>query len=40
VVVFAFAFWLHRRLGGMTGDVYGASIELGETAMLVLSSVR
>jgi adenosylcobinamide-GDP ribazoletransferase len=40
VVVFAFAFWLHRRLGGMTGDVYGASIELGEAAMLVLSSVR
>jgi adenosylcobinamide-GDP ribazoletransferase len=40
VVVFAFAFWMHRRLGGLTGDVYGASIELGEVAMLVLASIR
>jgi adenosylcobinamide-GDP ribazoletransferase len=38
--VFGFAFWLHRRLGGLTGDVYGASIELGEVVMLVLASIR
>ena len=40
VIVFAFAFWLHRRLGGLTGDVYGAAIELGEVSMLVLSTIR
>jgi cobalamin synthase len=34
VAVFAFAFWLHHRLGGLTGDVYGAAIELGEVVML------
>jgi adenosylcobinamide-GDP ribazoletransferase len=39
-VVVAFAFWLHRRLGGLTGDVYGASIELGEVVMLVLCTLR
>src|SRR6185436_10096474 len=38
--VFAFAFWMHRRLGGLTGDVYGAAIELGEVVMLVLCCVR
>ena len=38
-VVLRFAFWLHRRLGGLTGDVYGAAIELGEVAMLVLCTV-
>jgi adenosylcobinamide-GDP ribazoletransferase len=38
--VLAFAFWLHRRLGGLTGDVYGAAIELGEVVMLVLCSIR
>jgi len=35
-VVFAFAFWLHHRLGGLTGDVYGAAVELGEVVMLLL----
>jgi adenosylcobinamide-GDP ribazoletransferase len=39
-VVLGFAFWLHRRLGGLTGDVYGAAIELGEVSMLFLCSVR
>ena len=39
-VVFGFAFWLHRRLGGLTGDAYGAAIELGEVCMLFLCSVR
>ena len=38
--VFAFAFWLHRRLGGLTGDVYGAAIELGEVVMLILCCIR
>jgi adenosylcobinamide-GDP ribazoletransferase len=39
-VVLGFGFWLHRRLGGLTGDVYGAAIELGEVSMLFLCSVR
>jgi adenosylcobinamide-GDP ribazoletransferase len=39
-VVAVFAFWLYRRLGGLTGDVYGAAVELGEVAMLVLCCVR
>jgi adenosylcobinamide-GDP ribazoletransferase len=33
-----FALWLRRRLGGLTGDVYGASIELAEVVMLVVAS--
>jgi adenosylcobinamide-GDP ribazoletransferase len=32
-----FALWLRRRLGGLTGDVYGASIELAEVVMLVVA---
>ena len=40
VGVLAFAFWMHRRLGGLTGDVYGAAIELGEVVMLFLTSLR
>jgi adenosylcobinamide-GDP ribazoletransferase len=32
------AIWLHRRLGGLTGDVYGAAIELAELAFLVMAS--
>ncbi|HEU4832565.1 MAG TPA: adenosylcobinamide-GDP ribazoletransferase, partial [Actinomycetota bacterium] len=27
--------WSNRRLGGVTGDVFGAAIELGETLALV-----
>jgi adenosylcobinamide-GDP ribazoletransferase len=34
LVVLMFALWMHRRLGGMTGDVYGAAIELGELGVL------
>jgi adenosylcobinamide-GDP ribazoletransferase len=37
VVVLAFA---HRRIGGFTGDVLGASILVGETAGLVVASAR
>jgi adenosylcobinamide-GDP ribazoletransferase len=36
----AFGFWLYRRLGGLTGDVYGAAIELGEVVMLFLCVLR
>ncbi len=32
--------WLHRRLGGLTGDVYGAAIEVAELAFLVVAGVR
>jgi len=28
--------WLKRRLGGLTGDVYGAAIELSELAFLIV----
>jgi adenosylcobinamide-GDP ribazoletransferase len=38
--VLAFGYWLYRRLGGLTGDVYGAAIELGEVVMLLLCSVQ
>jgi adenosylcobinamide-GDP ribazoletransferase len=33
----AIAAWLHRRLGGLTGDVYGAAIEAAELAFLVVA---
>jgi cobalamin synthase len=26
----AFGVWMNRRLGGLTGDVYGASVETAE----------
>jgi adenosylcobinamide-GDP ribazoletransferase len=32
-----FALWLRRRLGGLTGDVYGASIELAEVVTLAIA---
>jgi adenosylcobinamide-GDP ribazoletransferase len=32
--------WLTRRLGGLTGDVYGAAVELAELAALVLAEVN
>lgn len=35
----ALAIWMDRRLGGLTGDVYGAAIELAELAFLVAAGV-
>lgn len=32
------ALYAHRRLGGLTGDVYGAICELSETAFLLLAA--
>lgn len=31
----ALGFWIWKRLGGLTGDVYGAAIELAELAFLI-----
>jgi adenosylcobinamide-GDP ribazoletransferase len=37
LVAVGFGGWLARRLGGITGDVHGAAVELGElTALLVI----
>ena len=36
----ALAVWLQRRLGGLTGDVYGAAIELAELAFLIVATSR
>jgi adenosylcobinamide-GDP ribazoletransferase len=36
----AIALWLHRRLGGLTGDVYGAAIEAAELVFLVIAGLR
>jgi adenosylcobinamide-GDP ribazoletransferase len=36
--VMLMAVWLMRRLGGLTGDVYGAAIELAEVTALTLST--
>ena len=37
-VALALGAWLNRRLAGLTGDVYGAAIELAELAALVTAS--
>ncbi|HXQ24755.1 MAG TPA: adenosylcobinamide-GDP ribazoletransferase [Candidatus Acidoferrales bacterium] len=37
-VALAFAVWMRRRLGGLSGDVYGAAIELAEVAFLVAAT--
>ena len=36
----ALAVWLYRKLGGLTGDVYGAAIELAELAFLIVAGHR
>ena len=35
VVAIAVGWWSSRRLGGVTGDVFGAAVELGESIALV-----
>jgi adenosylcobinamide-GDP ribazoletransferase len=40
LVSIAIALWLRSRLGGLTGDVYGATIELTEAAALFAASLR
>jgi cobalamin synthase len=36
--VLLWATWLARRLGGMTGDALGSSVELGELSTLVAAA--
>jgi cobalamin synthase len=36
----ALAAAVHRRLGGLTGDAYGAAIELAEVAVLAVAALR
>ena len=36
---FVVAEWLGRRLGGMTGDSYGAVVMLSETSSLLLMAL-
>jgi adenosylcobinamide-GDP ribazoletransferase len=38
-VALALGVWLGRKLGGLTGDVYGAAIELTEVAFLVAALI-
>lgn len=38
-VVLGIGFWLKRRLGGLTGDVYGTAIELSEIIFLVVAGL-
>jgi adenosylcobinamide-GDP ribazoletransferase len=38
-VAFALAFWIERKLAGLTGDVYGAAVEFAELAFLVACHV-
>jgi len=41
VVLAAWGFWLHRRIGGMSGDCLGAGVEVTEIALLLaLSATR
>jgi adenosylcobinamide-GDP ribazoletransferase len=40
VAALIFGCWMARRLGGLTGDVYGAAIELAELAMLAFAEVN
>ncbi|WP_312488343.1 adenosylcobinamide-GDP ribazoletransferase [Sphingomonas sp.] len=34
-IILALTWWFRRKLGGVTGDVHGAGIELTETALLI-----
>jgi cobalamin synthase len=36
----AMGFAIRRRLGGLTGDVYGAAVEVAETVFLVCAGAR
>lgn len=38
VATLGIALWLQRRLGGLTGDVYGAAIELAELMFLIVAA--
>jgi adenosylcobinamide-GDP ribazoletransferase len=40
VVALVLALWLRARLGGLTGDVYGALVEIAEVVALVAAAVR
>ena len=35
----AFGLWMRRRLGGLTGDVYGAAIEWAEVIVLTMMAI-
>ena len=39
LIILALATFLHRRLGGLTGDNYGAIIEIGEVVALLLALI-
>jgi adenosylcobinamide-GDP ribazoletransferase len=40
VLALAIGWWLTRRLGGLTGDIYGAVIEFAELTVLVAAEVN
>ena len=39
LLIFALAYWLVRRMAGLSGDAYGALIETSEAAVLICVSV-
>jgi adenosylcobinamide-GDP ribazoletransferase len=39
ILTHMFGVWMSRRLGGLTGDTYGAACELTETALLLYLSM-
>lgn len=38
-IALAVGYWLYRRLGGHTGDTYGAVVEITETGVLAIATV-